>query len=139
LNFTAGLMLAKGFRQRGVAVNPSSIAFIGSVAGLTGQPGLVAYSASKGAVFAMTRTLALELASEGIRVNAVSPGLVKTNMARQTEETLTTDHYQELEQSHPLGLGAPDDIAHAVAYLLSDTGRWITGSTLVVDGGFTAK
>ncbi len=137
INVTAALMLAKGLRQRGVFEVPASIVFLSSVMGRVGQAGVSAYCASKGAVDAMTRSLALELAPQGIRVNAVAPGQVESEMADQQKQTLTAEQFDRIKAMHPLGLGRPEDVAHAVAFLLADTSRWITGSTLTVDGGYT--
>lgn len=137
LNVTAGMMLAKGLRQRGVHDAPASIVFLSSVMGQVGQAGVSAYCASKGAVDAMTRSLALELASQGIRVNAVAPGQVETEMLDRQQQTLTAEQFDQIKAMHPLGLGQPEDVAHAVAFLLADTSRWITGTTLTVDGGYT--
>lgn len=139
INLTAGLMLIKGFRQRNVVAAPASVVFLGSITGLIGQPGLAAYSASKGALFAATRSLALELASEGIRVNALAPGIVKTEMAEQSANELPPESFASLEAGHPLGLGEPIDVANAASFLLSPAARWITGSTLVIDGGYTCQ
>lgn len=139
VNFTAGLMLIKGLRQRGVVAAPASAVLLGSITGLIGQPGLAAYSASKGALFAMTRSLALELAPEGIRVNALAPGIVRTEMAQQSQDELPAESFANLESGHPLGLGEPEDVAHAAAFLLSDASKWITGTSLVVDGGYTCQ
>ncbi len=138
VNFTAAVILAKGFRQRGVSAPSSSIALISSVMGLVGQPAVAAYAASKGALIALTKSLALELAGEGIRVNCVAPGQVRTEMTQMMAQSLTEEQYAAIEAHHPLGIGEPIDVANAVAFLLADTGRWITGSTLVVDGGYTA-
>ena len=107
--------------------------------GLVGQTGITAYSVSKGALVSMARSLALELAREGIRVNCVAPGVVQTPMAENAEQKLTPEQHQALEGLHPLGMGTPRDVAYAVAYLLAQTGRWITGTTLVIDGGYTAQ
>lgn len=137
VNVTAGMMLAKGFRQRGVCAQPASFVFLSSVMGQVGQAGVSAYCASKGAVDAMTRSLAIELATQGIRVNCVAPGQVETEMAEQQKQTLTTEQFDQIKALHPLGLGQPEDVAHAVAFLLADTSRWITGSILTVDGGYT--
>lgn len=138
INFTAAVQLAKGFRQRKVHATPSSVVFVSSVMGLVGQPGVSAYVASKGALVALARSLSLELASEGIRVNCVAPGQVESKMAASQEATLTDEQRAAIEAKHPLGIGQPEDVANSVAFLLAGTGRWITGTTLVVDGGYTA-
>ncbi|MGD9856444.1 MAG: SDR family NAD(P)-dependent oxidoreductase [Planctomycetaceae bacterium] len=138
VNVTAALMLARGLRQRDVYESPASIVFLSSVMGRVGQAGVSAYCASKGAVDALTRSLALELAPLGIRVNSVAPGQVETEMAEQQRRTLTAEQSERIRAMHPLGLGRPEDVAHAVAFLMADTSRWITGSTLTVDGGYTS-
>jgi NAD(P)-dependent dehydrogenase (short-subunit alcohol dehydrogenase family) len=138
VNFLAAMQLAKGFRQKGVRASSGSIVFLSSVMGSVGQPGVSVYCASKGALMALARSLALELASESIRVNCVAPGIVKTEMTAQLESSLTEEQFTAVKNLHPLGLGHAADVANAVAFLLADTGRWITGTTLVVDGGYTA-
>jgi len=138
VNFTAAVCLTKGFRQKDVCGPPAGVVFLSSVMGLVGQPGVSAYAASKGALIAVARSLALELAAEGIRVNCVAPGQVQTEMAQTQQASLTEEQFAAIEAMHPLGIGRPEDVAHAVAFLLADTGRWITGTTLTVDGGYTA-
>lgn len=139
INMNAAFALAKGFRQKNVCHPDSSIVLLASIAGMLGQAGLSAYSASKGAIIALTRSLALKLAREKIRVNCVAPAMVQTEMINETTETLTTEQVQENASRAPLGIGLPRDVANAIAFLLADTARWITGSTLVVDGGYTAS
>jgi NAD(P)-dependent dehydrogenase (short-subunit alcohol dehydrogenase family) len=138
VNVSTSFALARGFRQKGCFRAGGSMVFLASVVGLVGQPGVSAYSASKGAVIALTRSLALELARDGIRVNCVAPGYVQTEMSDKLKDTLSPQQYAAIELMHPLGIGSPLDVAHAVAFLLAPTGRWITGTTLVVDGGYTA-
>ena len=138
VNVLAGLMLAKGFRQKQVSEG-GSIVFLSSATGLVGQPALSAYSASKGAVIAMTRSLAMELARENIRVNCVTPSIVETEMTKSLQESMNADALQRMKDMHPLGFGEPRDVAHAIAFLLSPMSRWITGSALVADGGYTAQ
>lgn len=139
VNFNAAVLLTKGFRQRGISAGPGSIVLLSSVAGLIGQRGLTAYCASKGAMIALVRSAALELADENIRINCVAPGLIETEMGSQHEENLPDEKVAQLRQGHPLGVGRAVDVANAVAFLVADTGRWITGSTLVVDGGYLAN
>jgi NAD(P)-dependent dehydrogenase (short-subunit alcohol dehydrogenase family) len=138
INLLAALQLARGFRQRPVHNKPGSIVFLSSIMGLVGQAAVVPYAASKGALVAAAKALAMELASEQIRVNCVAPGHVATPMAAKVEATLTEGQLETIRNRHPLGLGTPEDVAGAIAFLLADSGRWITGTTLVVDGGYTA-
>ncbi len=138
INVTAALLLAKAFRQKGVSVDSGSIVYLSSVMGLVGQSGQSAYSASKGALVTLTKSLALELSRENIRVNCVAPAMVRTEMSEKMLELLTPEQAIHIEAMHPLGLGRPRDVANAIAFLLADTARWITGTTLVVDGGYTA-
>jgi len=137
INILSSMALAKGFRQKDVHNPNSSIVFVASVMGLVGQVARVAYSASKGALISMSRSLALELARDHIRVNCVAPGVVWTEMTENLQNSITPEQFSKIEAMHPLGIGQPLDVAYAIAFLLADTGRWITGSTLVVDGGYT--
>jgi NAD(P)-dependent dehydrogenase (short-subunit alcohol dehydrogenase family) len=137
VNLDAALMLARGFRQKGCHGAQASMVTISSVAALRAQPGLAAYAASKAALLGMTRSLALELARDGIRVNCVAAGLVASEMARELDQNSAEGTDRE-RNAHPLGLGKPRDIANAIAFLLSDAARWITGSTMAVDGGYSA-
>ena len=105
---------------------------ISSIAGLTGNAGQANYAASKAGLIGLTKTLARELASRGITVNAVAPGLIETDMTTVLSEEIR----QAILQKVPLGkLGEPEDIAGAVAYLASAEAKYITGQVLTVDGG----
>jgi len=139
VNVWAAAALTKGFRQKGIYTGAGSVVFLASVMGLTGQPGQVLYSATKGALVAMTRSMALELAREQIRVNCVAPAVVSSAMAEKYEQSVPPETFAKISALHPLGLGRIEDVANAVVFLLADTGRWITGTTLVVDGGYTAQ
>jgi NAD(P)-dependent dehydrogenase (short-subunit alcohol dehydrogenase family) len=138
-NLDAAVGLTKGFRQKGVCAPSGSVVLVSSVMSLVGQAGVIAYAASKGAINAVTRALAVELAPEHIRVNCVAPGYVQTEMAANLWSSLNQDQCSAIESMHLLGLGKPRDVAHAVAFLLAETARWITGTVLVVDGGYTAR
>jgi 3-oxoacyl-[acyl-carrier protein] reductase len=108
---------------------------IASIAGLMGNPGQANYSASKAGVIGLTRTLARELASRNITVNAVAPGFIATEMTA----ALGQDTLQQLQQQIPLGrLGTPQDVADAVLFLVSDAASYVTGHVLTLDGGLTA-
>lgn len=116
----------------------ASFVFIASVSALKGEPGLIAYSASKGALLSGCRSLAAELAGKKIRVNCVVPGqITDTEIGKYQAETLDAESYRRLAESHPFGLGRVKDIVGPVIFLLSDAASWITGSALVVDGGYT--
>ena len=140
INTEAALALAKNFgRRRVYAGEAGSIIFISSVMALTGNQGSVAYSMSKSALHGLTHSLALELAPNGIRVNCIAPGFVQTPMLDRLQQTWDEAQRIAVEALHPLGFGRPEDIANAAAFLAADTGRWITGTVLVVDGGYLAR
>lgn len=140
LNTYAGIELAKVFTNRNVyAGEKGSIVYVSSVYGLVGSAANVAYAMSKAALHGITKALAIELASKGIRVNCVAPGFVKSNMMDAASDMFDKDYTETLNKLHPLGIGEPDDIAYAIAYLLSDVAKWVTGSIFSIDGGFTAQ
>jgi NAD(P)-dependent dehydrogenase (short-subunit alcohol dehydrogenase family) len=105
---------------------------------VVGAAGLTAYASSKSALLGLARSAALELARYRIRVNAVLPGQFTSAMAESQRHRLTQEQASKIEQMQPLGIGRPEDVAPAVAFLLADTARWMTGSSIVVDGGYTA-
>lgn len=139
LNVSAGLILVQAFRQKGVRSDEAGVVFISSVLGLVGEAARSVYSATKSALFGLTRSLAIELSRERIRVNCVAPAVVDTAMANSLRATLSPEQFATIESAHPLGIGEPRDVAYAVSFLLARTARWITGSILVVDGGYTAR
>lgn len=105
-----------------------------SVTGVVGSPGQVAYSASKGAVIALTKSSAKELAPQGIRVNAVAPGIIKTERFEELYEASSDKIDQRIGRIALGRLGAPQDIANAVSFLASDRASYISGHVLGVDG-----
>lgn len=140
LNVGAALMLARGFHQKTVAApDGGAIVFVGSVAGLRGQKGRSLYAASKAALVSVAQSLALELAGRRIRVNVIAPAVVLGAKAEQQFAMLPAEQKAVLDAAHPLGYGTPQDVADAAAYLLAGSGRWITGVTLPLDGGFSAS
>lgn len=137
INVNAALALTKAFRQKHVNRAGGSVVYISSVAGLIGQVGHSEYCASKSALIGICRSLSLELAKDNIRVNCIAPGLVETELIEKAKKTLSQDQLKTIAEYQPLGIGTPRDVSNAVAFLVADTGRWITGTTLVVDGGYT--
>lgn len=136
VNFFSNLALIKGFTNKNNNTGAgSSIVVISSFTSLLGVPATVSYSASKGALNSAVKTLAMEFARYGIRINAVLPGHILTEMFTQESQTISKKLIETLEPKYPLGLGKPEDVAHAVCFLLSDVSGWITGTELVVDGG----
>jgi NAD(P)-dependent dehydrogenase (short-subunit alcohol dehydrogenase family) len=132
LNYFAGIAMAKGFARKGVfAGEGSSLVFLSSISSIRGFSGVSTYSATKGAINASVRSLAFELARQGIRVNAVMPGFTQTDMSSVTPE----DQAQLLIGRQPLGLGRPQDVADLCAFLVSNSARFITGQCIAVDGG----
>ena len=119
--------------------NGASYIVISSVMSIVGSSGRIAYSASKGAIVSGTRSLAIELAPKKIRVNNISPGVVETDMIKKLFDTVSEESKQQIIREHPLGIGSPSDVAHACVYLLSDASIWITGSNLIIDGGYSCK
>jgi NAD(P)-dependent dehydrogenase (short-subunit alcohol dehydrogenase family) len=115
-----------------------AIVNVGSVAARVGWPGRLAYGAAKLAVESMTRTLAVEWAPHGIRVNAVCPGYVDTPLQDNARRPVGLPTLAEAARRHALGrVAAPREIASAIAFLLSDQASFITGEVVVIDGGFS--
>nr|WP_218844832.1 SDR family oxidoreductase [Microbacterium pseudoresistens] len=139
LNVAAALLILKELRRPEARAEELSAVFVSSAVGIVGSPGVSGYAASKAAVAAAARSLALEVADEKIRVNSVAAGVVSTPLTDKMRQLVGPDGWSRIESAHPLGLGSPDDIASAIIFLLSADARWITGSTMAVDGGYTAQ
>jgi NAD(P)-dependent dehydrogenase (short-subunit alcohol dehydrogenase family) len=121
-----------------LAETKGNIVNVSSIAGIRSFPNVLGYCVSKAAIDQFTRCIALELAPQGIRANAVNPGVVVTNLHKRSG--MEDDAYQKfLEHSkttHPLGrVGAPEEVAELICYLASDKASWITGATYEIDGG----
>lgn len=131
VNLTRLLCKKKKLKKNG------SVVFTSSVSAFYNAPGRALYAGSKAALTSFMRSFAIELAEKGIRANAVHPGMVETKMIK---ENLTEEELQSNLKEYPLNrFGKPTDVAYAIIYLLSDASSWVTGSSLIVDGGFMLK
>lgn len=137
VNYFAFMTLVRQFIRPQFSCGGSIVA-ISSVAALAGWQGLSVYSGSKGALSASVRSLAVELAARHYRVNAVLPSNIRTDMLEAIMAGLSEEERLKIEQKQPLGFGEPRDVANAAAFLLSDAAKFITGTDLVVDGGYLA-
>jgi NAD(P)-dependent dehydrogenase (short-subunit alcohol dehydrogenase family) len=135
VNQWAPVMWSQLAWKAGMSERGGSIVNVSSVGGLLTEPGIGWYNASKAALIHLTRQLAVEMAP-GVRVNAVAPGVVRTHLAR----ALWEPYEEPLSNALPLGrIGEPDDIADAIVFLAGRSARWVTGQTLVVDGGTVVR
>lgn len=131
--------IARACAQKGAMVDGGAIVLMSSVAGSSGQSGMALYSAAKAAIDGMVRSLACEFAPRAIRVNAIAAGAVQTAMHERLTSGAPEAANAAYEHSHPLGFGAANDVANAALFLLSSGGRWITGTSMVVDGGYLCR
>lgn len=116
-----------------------AIVNMSSATGLVGSPGMSIYSMTKGGVVTLTKSLAVELAPRKIRVNAIAPGVVETELVSRMFRNFADKQIERVRQMHPLGFGSVEDVASAVAYVASEEARWMTGTVLVIDGGYSAQ
>lgn len=139
INFLSAMELIKHLSKKSNRGENPKYVLISSITGVIGRPGVVAYSASKGAMISAVRTLSIELAAKGININCISPGTIMTPLMRNVMESLTEEQQNDRKRGFLLGLGQPTDISYSAIFLLSDAARWITGQNLVVDGGYTVQ
>ena len=137
INFIAPVIISAELIKRKKFSRNSSIVFISSISGvLCAAVGSSMYSASKGAVNGVIKGMAIDLASKNIRVNSVNPGVIGTHIF--DDGIVTKEQLEEDKSRYPLKrYGKPEEVAYAVIYLLSDASSWVTGSNLVIDGGYT--
>lgn len=135
-NYESSVLLTSSLIKKRKIKSGSSIVFVSSIMSVVGTQINSLYAGSKSAIVGITRTLALEMAREKIRVNSISPAFVETPMLDFIGQFISIE---ENKKDHPLGFGKPEDVANAIVFLLSDASKWITGTNLIVDGGYSAK
>ena len=134
INVNAPMLLTQGLMRKQKIQSGGSIIFISSIAAHIGVPGVAGYSGSKAALIGMMRCLAMEVIKRKIRVNCLSPAMVNSPLL---EQAYLVGSLGQEEKNYPLGFGEPEDVANACIFFLSEASRWITGTTLVMDGGLT--
>lgn len=139
INTFAAMLLVSQFSKKGMISEQGSFVLVSSLAAHEGAFGKSIYAASKGALEGFVKASAPELAEKKIRINAIAPGVVQTKMVEQYFMQLTEEQKGATIESYPLGLGQPEDIAKMAVFLLSEDARWITGQTIIVDGGHTIR
>lgn len=135
INFNSSVLLSSGLLATKKLNNGASVIFISSVSAEHPYTGGSMYTASKAALEAFARGFALESAAKKIRVNTLAPALVRTKILDLSEEMYTKEELKNIESQYPLGIGEPEDVANAIVFLLSDVSKWITGTTIKMDGG----
>lgn len=137
VNFEAPVMLTQLLLKKKKIAKGASIVFVSSISGVyVSYIANSIYSASKGAVNGIAKALALELAGKDIRVNTITPGMIETSIL--SEGVISVEQLTEDAKRYPLKrYGKPEEVAYAAVYLLSDASKWVTGSNLLIDGGYT--
>ena len=136
-NLIAPAILSQRLVKKNKINDSGSVVFISSIAASVASFGNISYMASKGAINSLSRGMALELATKGIRVNTIQPALIKTNL---TDKALSEEDLNNYLAKFPLGrFGKPEEVAYGVIYLLSDASVWITGTSITIDGGVTLR
>ena len=137
--YSAVLLSREVCKLKNISKEGASVVFYSSIMGCVGDSGKSLYSMTKGALISAVRSLAVEFAKRNIRFNAVSPGAILTPINANLPHMSDPELRKQLEDKHLLGLGKTEDVAYASLYLLSDASRWVTGTNMVIDGGYTVR
>lgn len=136
-NLISPFLITKEFCKRSNFNNDASIIFVSSVTAIIGSSSLSIYSMTKSGQVGLARSLAVEMASKKIRVNSISPGLVNSRISEVLSSNTDSDSFENIKKKHLLGIGEYSDIVSSILFLLSDKSKWITGSNMIVDGGYS--
>ena len=136
LNTFAPIELIRCFsKKKMISEDGASFVLISSLSAHEGATGKSLYAATKGALEGFLHTAALELVQRKIRLNAIVPGIIETDMSKEFLDRMTEEQRASIDKSYPLGLGKPENAASLIVWLLSDESRWATGQSYVIDGG----
>jgi NAD(P)-dependent dehydrogenase (short-subunit alcohol dehydrogenase family) len=138
VNLDSSLIILSQLLKKKKFNKPASVVFVSSISGMYGMKGNGIYGITKSSLNIMAKTYANELAGKKIRVNAVAPGMVNTQITLDANDFLSEEVINEDKKKYPLGYGEPEDVALPIVFLLSDASKWITGQVMVLDGGRTA-
>lgn len=139
VNVFSGIEILRVISKKKYSNDLASFVFLSSVMGNLGQSGKVGYCATKSALLGVVKSSALELAKRKIRVNAILPGIVLTPLTEKLFASLPEEQVERIKDMHPLGLAEIEDLVPTVIFLLSDQSKWITGQSIVVDGGYSIQ
>jgi 3-oxoacyl-[acyl-carrier protein] reductase len=131
VNFEAHVQITQYVTRMMLRTGGGSVVNVSSVTAMDGNPGQMAYGASKGAVLSATRTLSMELAPHGIRINAVAPGVIDTDMTKSLDDAIKTQLMQRISMNR---IGKPEEVAATILWLCSPAASYVTGQTLRIDG-----
>lgn len=135
-NYNMQVLLMASVTRKKKLNKQASIVFLSSISAAHPHKGGALYSGSKAAIESLSKVTALEFYPQGIRSNCIAPAMVKTPMYEYAEQGASKETLDEHVSKYPLGVGTPQDVANAAVFLLSDASRWITGTTITLDGGF---
>ena len=139
INYEVPVLLMAGILQKKKLNRDASLVFLSSIAGQHPYKGGSIYSGSKAAIESFVKVLGMELSSQGIRANSLSPAMVKTPMYDKAASEISPEEMEKHVSTYPLGAGLPEDVANAAVFLLSPASRWITGINITLDGGYLLR
>lgn len=136
-NYFSEILLTQMLLKKKLINKNASLVYISSLSSVLGVQGTILYASSKAAINSAVKVIAAELAPQRIRANAICPGIVMTEMLSRTN--IDKEAFIKQAEDYPLGLGTPEDVGNAVIFHLSDKSRWLTGQSMILDGGYSLK
>ena len=139
INVFSTVELLRLFSKKIFSNDGASVVLFSSVMGILGQPGKIGYCSTKAAVLGIVKAGALELAKRNFTINAILPGVVDTPMTQKLFSTLDEAQIENIIKMHPLGIGKVENIVSAINFLISPENEWMTGQSLIIDGGYSIQ